>query len=309
MASIGRIRLANDGFSYATAEESKLRRAVIRTMETVSGQRRLRRLYESRLTRRREGESFFDTAVRLLALDVRFAAAALERVPRTGPVVFVANHPFGILDGIVLAWLALKVRPDTKVLAINVLKARDNLLPVDLAETEEAYRTNLATRRTAMEWLAQGGAIGIFPGGAVSTSEKLTGKWALDLPWAPFTAKLIRASGATVVPVYFSGQNSRLFQIASHLSVTLRLSLIMRETARRIGTRLDVAVGEPIPAAELAAFSDRAALLAELRRRTYGLAGRADWMRYGRMRAPKPDKAGKARRTVSLRQLDGELEA
>lgn len=70
---------------------------------------------------------------------------------------------------------------------------------------------------------------------------------AVDLPWAPFTAKLLRASKATVVPIYFVGQNSRLFQLASHLSLTLRLSLVFRETARRIGSRLKVRVGEPIP--------------------------------------------------------------
>ncbi|HMB48122.1 MAG TPA: lysophospholipid acyltransferase family protein, partial [Afifellaceae bacterium] len=215
--------------------------------------------------------------------------------PEHGPLVFVANHPYGVLDGVVLSWLALKVRPDTRVLANGVLNSvpetKDYLLPVDFSDTREAIAVNLASRGAARDWLNDGHAIGIFPGGAVSTSERPLRGAALDLPWAPFTAKLIRATGATVVPVHFSGQNSRLFQIASHPSLTLRLSLIFRETARRIGTRLDVNIGDPIPFERLADMRNSAGLVAELRRLTFALApegpeGRVDWMRHGRIREP-----------------------
>src|SRR5206468_4225545 len=99
---------------------------------------------------------------------------------------------------------------------------------------------------------------------------------AVDLPWAPFTAKLLRMSKATVVPVFFVGQNSRLFQMASHLSLTLRLSLVFRETARRIGSRLRVRIGAPVPFSEIAHIEDRNELVAELRKRTFGLAQAAD---------------------------------
>ena len=87
---------------------------------------------------------------------------------------------------------------------------------------------------------------------------------AVDLPWAPFTAKLIRMTEPTVVPIFFTGQNSRLFQIASHLSLTLRLSLVFRETARRIGTRLQVRVGKPIAYSELAGFPERDDMIREI---------------------------------------------
>ena len=127
-------------------------------------------------------------------------------------------------------------------------------------------------RIEAQAWLREGHAIGIFPGGGVSTSEKPLRGPAVDLPWAPFTAKLLRASRATVVPVFFVGQNSRLFQLASHLSLTLRLSLVFRETARRIGSRLKVRVGEPIPFEEIAHIEDRTELVRELRKRTFALA-------------------------------------
>jgi putative hemolysin len=96
------------------------------------------------------------------------------------------------------------------------------------------------------------------------------------LPWAPFTAKLIRASRATVIPIFFVGQNSRLFHIASHISDTLRLSLVFRETARRMGTRLTVRVGRPIPFGETAHIEDRGEMVKELRRRTFALAQPGD---------------------------------
>jgi putative hemolysin len=267
-------------FSYSTEDQPLIQRAVIQAIEKIGGQRKLKKLYEEHQASVKRGENFFDAAVRLLRVDVEFDADALALTPKQGPVVFISNHPYGVLDGIILTWLALKIRPDTRVLANSVLcqapDARDNLLPVDFAETREARETNVKSRLVAQAWLRQGHAIGIFPGGGVSTTERPLKGPAVDLPWAPFTAKLIRPSHATVVPIYFVGQNSRLFQLASHLSLTLRLSLVFRETARRIGTSLRVRVGRPIPFDEIAHLEDRTALVLELRKRTFELAQQGD---------------------------------
>jgi putative hemolysin len=263
-------------FSYSTEDQPLVQRAVIQAIEKMGGQRKLKKLYDQQQNERLPGESFFDAAIRVLQLAVTFDRDKLARTPASGPVVFIANHPYGVLDGVTLTWLAMQVRPDTKVLANSVLcqapEARSNLLPVDFAATKEARQTNVRSRIDAQNWLKQGHAIGIFPGGGVSTSEKPLKGPAIDLPWAPFTAKLIRQSRATVVPVYFVGQNSRLFQLASHMSLTLRLSLVFRETARRIGTKLELRVGKPIPFEELEHIEDRTEFVNELRRRTFALA-------------------------------------
>jgi putative hemolysin len=147
--------------------------------------------------------------------------------------------------------------------------------------------TTLRSRITAQKRLSQGNAVGIFPGGGISTVLKPLKGRAHDLAWVPFTAKLIRSSRAIVVPVYFPGQNSRLFQLASHVSETLRLSLLFRETARRIGTRLDVAIGNPIPYAALAGYGNRADMLMHLRRAVFALARDegVDWMTPGRLKS------------------------
>jgi hypothetical protein len=173
---------------------------------------------------------------------VRYDADALAAVPKTGPVVFVANHPYGVLDGIVMAWLVSKARPDFLILTHIVLtrapEAASFILPVDFSGAGGAEETNLASHAAARAHLAKGGAVVVFPAGAISTTpDKLGLKPAVDGRWQPFVSQLIQRSKATVVPIWFGGQNSRLFQIASHVSLTLRLSLIFHEACRSRSAR------------------------------------------------------------------------
>jgi putative hemolysin len=264
-------------FSYATANDPPLKRGLIRLVEKATGQPKLKRMYLLNQRFPRAEESFWQAAVRSLALDVRYDAHALAAVPKTGPVVFVANHPYGVLDGIVMSWLVSKVRSDFVVLTHVVLtrapEAAPFILPVDFSGTEEAQRNNLASRSASRRQLARGGAVVVFPAGGISTApDKLGRKPAVDARWQPFVSQLIQGSKATVVPIWFGGQNSRLFQIASHLSLTLRLSLIFHEVKTRIGTSLPVVIGAPIPFSGIVEIKDRQALADQLRERVYALA-------------------------------------
>jgi putative hemolysin len=264
-------------FSYAEESTPRLKRQVIRAVERLTGQPELKRLYVDNQRNPQPGESFWSAAVRRLRLDVRYDAARLAALPKTGPLVIVANHPYGVLDGLVIAWLAERIRPDFKILTHSALlrapEAAPSLLPVDFSGTPAAMATNLASRAAARDHLANGGCVIVFPAGAVSTSpDRLGRKPAVDWPWQPFTAQLIERSGAVVAPIFFDGQNSRVFQIASHLSLTLRLALIFHEVRSRIGAQLHVAVGEPIAWDDLKAGRDRKAIVDELRRRTEALA-------------------------------------
>ncbi len=264
-------------FSYATASDPPLKRGIIRLVEKATGQPELKRLYLNNQRFPRANESFWQAAVRSLALDVRYDADALAAIPKTGPVVVVANHPYGVLDGIVISWLVSKVRPDFVVLTNAVLmrapEIQGFILPIDFSESEEALRTNLDSRAAARAQLEKGGVVVVFPAGAVSTApDKLGLKPAVDARWQPFVSQLIQRSQATVVPMWFGGQNSRLFQIASHVSYTLRISLIFHEVRSRIGTALPVAIGAPIPFAMLSSFKDRQALADDLKDGVYALA-------------------------------------
>jgi putative hemolysin len=264
-------------FSYADTADPPVKRALIRLVERATGQPRLKRLYLENQRRPRAGESFFAAAVRKLELDVGFDSASLSRLPRTGPVVVVANHPYGVLDGIVLSWLVEKARRDFLVLTHAALyrapEVRDFVLPIDFSGGAAATETNLRSRAAARAHLERGGAVVVFPAGAVSTApDRLGRRPAVDSRWQPFVAQLIQRAEATVVPIWFGGQNSRLFQIASHISQTMRLALIFHEVETRIGGHLPVVVGAPVPYSALAAIRDRQALADRLREMTYALA-------------------------------------
>ena len=146
------------------------------------------------------------------------------------------------------------------------------VLPISFDETKAAVALNLQTRARALEYLAAGGAVGVFPGGTVSTAATPFSR-PMDPGWRNFTARMIAKSGATVVPVFFTGHNSRLFQIASHLHYTLRLGLLIKEFKARVDEPVLVVIGAPIAAARLASYSsDPKAMMEYLRRANYDLS-------------------------------------
>jgi putative hemolysin len=189
----------------------------------------------------------------------------------------VANHPYGILDGLMLGHILSERRGgDFRILAHKIFRKAEDLdrviLPISFDETKEALAQNVETRKAALDYLSEGGAIGVFPGSTVSTSAKPFSR-PMDPGWRTFTAKMIAKSGATVVPVWFEGANSRLFQVASHLHTTLRMALLIKEFKRRTDEPVRVVIGEPIPAVEIEARArDPKAMMDFLRRRTYALS-------------------------------------
>jgi putative hemolysin len=262
-------------FSYARPEQRWLNRTIIRAIERLSGQPRLEQLYRDWAMSPPDGENIFAAAMRLLGIDIDIDEAAWACVPAEGPVLFVANHPFGVIDGLLMGHLATRVRPDTRIMTHSLLcqipEAREYLLPVDFGGTPEAVQTSAMTRRRCVEWLRCGHSVAIFPAGSVSTSPTPLRGPAVDAAWHPFAAKLALLPGVTVVPVCFQGQNSRLFQIASHLHYALRVAMLFWESRRRQGTRISVAIGAPLHAEDLAQLGSRAAVIRAMRHRTLSL--------------------------------------
>src|SRR6201996_4617393 len=264
-----------DTFSYAEPRDPALKRFIIRLIERMTGQPYLKSLYDDRYARRKPGESFWDLAIRLLEIKVVTNEDALAKVPATGPLVVVANHPFGVLDGVIICHLVARIRGDFRILTNAVLNRADEvkefLLPVDFTETEAALQTNLKSRAAAKHLLLNGGCLIVFPAGGVATTPKLWDRTAVDAEWKNLTARLISQGKAPVVPVFFAGQNSLLFQFASHLSMTLRLSLLFREVRDSVGGEVVVRVGDVIPFETLAKIEDRQQLMNTLREATYAL--------------------------------------
>jgi putative hemolysin len=286
-----------DTFSYAAPDDPRFKRLVIRLIERMTGQPYLKWLYDENRSNPVPGESFWDAAIRKLELNIVCNEGDLASWPKTGPLVVVSNHPYGVLDGVVICQLVSKVRQDFRVLTNSVLnraeEIREFLLPIDFSETEEALRTNLRSRAEAKAHLTTGGCLIIFPAGGVSTTPSVWHRRAVDTDWKTFTARLITQAKAPVAPVFFAGQNSRLFQLASHVSMTLRLSLIFKEVHDRIGSEVHVRVGAPIPFDRLPAMDDRHAFMGKLREMTYALG--ADIASPPKKRVRRPRNAPKAR--------------
>ena len=262
--------------SYAHSARTGSGRALIRLMENATGRVRLIRRAEGYEDDVAGGADFWQVMAARYGVSLEVMAGSLADIPREGPLVVVANHPYGILDGLMLGHLLSVTRGDFRILAHRVFRRAQDLdrviLPISFDDTKEGLALNLDTRRAALTYLSQGGAIGVFPGGTVSTA--LT-PWArpMDPGWRSFTAKMIAKSGATVVPVYFDGANSRLFQLASHLHTTLRMGLLIREFRRRVDRPVRLTIGRPIAEDEIAARrGDPRALMDFLRKATYELS-------------------------------------
>ena len=262
--------------SYAHSATSRSGAALIRLMENVTGRLGLIRKalgYEHEVA---QGRDFWEVMVERYRLSLDVMGGSLENIPKSGPLILIANHPYGILDGLMMGHILSKTRGDFRILAHQVFRKAEDLnrviLPIAFDETKEAVKLNLETRKTALNYLNEGGAIGVFPGGTVSTSAKPFSR-PMDPGWRSFTAKMVAKSNATVVPIYFDGHNSRMFQLASHLHYTLRMGLLIKEFRARVGTPVRVVIGQPIDPAEIAKRSkDTREMMDFLRKSTYALS-------------------------------------
>ena len=188
-------------FTYADPADPLLKRLAIAALEVATGRNRIKRLYLQHQATGWAGASFFDVAIKALSLDLRYDADRLAALPKEGPLVVVSNHPFGVLDGIVMCALMRRARPDFLVLTNAVLlrapEMRAHMLPIDFTETMEAQRANVASRTKALKHLQNGGCVVIFPAGAVSTSpDRLGRRPAVDPPWTPYVARLVQSAQA-----------------------------------------------------------------------------------------------------------------
>lgn len=215
---------------------------------------------------------FSDKALAALGIEIDLLQEQIDRVPKEGPVVVVANHPFGGIEGLILCSMLRKVRPDVKLLANNLLSMipdlRDSFFFVDAFEGKNATGRNIGPTRAAMKWVREGHLLGAFPAGEVAHL-KLRKRAVVDPQWNPTTAKIIQKTGATVVPIFFDGYNSRLFQVAGLIHPRLRTVMLPTEMLRKRNAPVTVRVGSPISPQRLSRFDDPNNLNDYLRVRTY----------------------------------------
>jgi putative hemolysin len=252
-------------------------RLIKRPLEWISGLRELDRTY-ARTCRMPEEIPFCDRVLQAIGVRVKYLPEDLERVPKEGPVVVVANHPFGGVEGIILLSLLKRLRPDVKAMANYLLEAipemRGDFIFVNPFASKNSAKVNIRPLKESLSWLHEGHLLIVFPSGEVSSFDRRTLR-VRDPAWSASIAALVRKTGATVVPMFFPGRNGVMFNLAGFLHPRLRTLLLPRQISNKKGRIVTVRVGSPLNTKALEPFSmDDVQLIRYMRFRSYLLAER-----------------------------------
>jgi putative hemolysin len=211
-----------------------------------------------------------------LCIDYQLDPSDIERLPTTGPVIVVANHPFGAVEGLVLADILTKRRQDVRIMANALLGKIPEMQPWLLGN--QGVLSHLPSLESGQRWLESGGVLLTFPAESVSHLH-FRSRTVVDPPWSQKVATLARRTNATVVPVFFEGRNSALFQIAGFVHPRLRTALLRSNSLGSSGNTISLRIGKPISPEKTQRFAEDKELTEYLRFKTYALANRENLVR------------------------------
>ncbi len=283
---------------------SSLAQPVIATLQRVTQGHTWQRLYHR--ARHRGDAGFCAALCEEMGASIQVSAADLERIPKSGPVAVVANHPFGLLEGVLLGSLLPRCRPDVKFVANSLLAGVPEIAAmtifVDPYGGAPAVRSNLAAMKTAQEWLRQGHMLVMFPAGDVAALDLKRGGVS-ERPWNSGVVKLASRTNAPVVPLHLDGSNSPLFHLAGLVHPRLRTLLLPHELLNKQSQCFQIRIGHPIPAERLQSFESPQQAADYLRKRVLVLGNRPEPPRRMAQRkavAPAADEAVLAREVAGL---------
>jgi len=263
-------------FTFASAEVNIISRQFIKIIELLTGKIKLKKLYDQYLLEDNPPENFWNDAVKKLKFNLQTNFQEGSFIPKRGRLIIVANHAFGVADGVSLCSVVSKIRQDYKIITHKVLRqaeaVKDKIIPIDFSPNRAAMLSNIDARKEAEKILQNDGVIIMFPSGQIATKKDLKLKTrAFDGNWKQFVSKLIVKTKSPVLPSYFEGQNSQLYHIANKMGQTFRYSLLMYELTRKIGDTINVHFGSVIPFAEFEKIGNLIEITQHLRNKTYSL--------------------------------------
>ena len=263
-------------FTFASSEVSLFGKNFIKLTELFTGKLKLKKLYDEYISENNPPENFWHDAVSKLQLNLNPIFYPGSSVPDTSRLIVVANHAFGVADGVSICSLISRVRQDYKIITHKVLRqaeaVKEKIIPIDFSKTRDAAISNIKARKDAEKVLLNNGVIVIFPSGQIATKSSLRKNTkAEDGDWKQFVSKLIIKTKSPVLPMFFEGSNSQLFHIANKIGQTFRYSLMMYELKRKIGDTINLHVGPLISYNELREIEDLKEITKFLRKKTYSL--------------------------------------
>lgn len=235
-------------------------RAFITCLEYLNGRLRMEKEYRDTLKKFEKMEEvgdptpYFDVALDQIDITYKAVQGDIKNIPKKGPLIVLANHPFGIVDGLITGSIVHKQRQDLRILANHALQKAEPmqkwLIPLDDAGTKAAEAANRPAIIKAMRYLHKGGCLCIFPAGRVARPSRW-GTQIDDYQWQEFAARMILSArkidiDLNVVPIFFDGQNSSLFHF-SHIIrfMAMRRALIVSEALKKQGQTISVHIGQP----------------------------------------------------------------
>ena len=247
------------------------------TAERLLALRKLDRLYRQ-LPAATDSRQFANQVLNVFNIGYHIDSDHLARMPREGPVVLVANHPFGAIEGVVMAHLLLSIRPDVRILANRFLaripELRELFLAVDVFGGNDSVNSNTTAMREAVRWVRKGGLLLVFPAGEVSHLH-LKHRSIVDPAWQPMIGRLACMTRAPVVPMHIAGSNSLGFQLLGMVHPRLRTALLPRELANKAHRTIHLRAGQPISPERLARLKDDEQRIRYLRLKTYALGSQS----------------------------------
>ena len=220
-----------------------------------------------------QGREFADHLLENMGITIDVSPEQLENIPKEGGFVMVSNHPFGGIEGVMLLSAIAKVRPDFKIMANFILSHIPNLkecfFAVNPFEKNPEWKSSVGGIKGAIQHIAAGHGLGVFPAGEVSRYHDHD--YPEDLPWSTSIARIIKNANVPVIPAFWEGRNSKLFYAVDKIHPMLGTARLTKELINKHDQCFNLQIGKPILPAEIELYENPKDLAAYLRSRSYAL--------------------------------------